>query len=115
MFQVWQSPMSLSPLSASVRSRESQYVFLVHEPVEVRRRHRPAEQISLQTIAGMLLQKRELADRLHSLGDDLELETMGERDHAERDLRVFRRGEIADERSVELERVDRELLEVAQA
>src|SRR6202022_733069 len=77
--------------------RDLQRILVHHESIEVSRRHRPAEEISLESIACVLPQERELADRLHALGDDFEAETMCQRDHSQRDLRILWCGDVANE------------------
>src|SRR3989475_4797180 len=90
-------------------------VFLQH-PLALLGRRRNREVIALDLVAAVCGEQLELLLCFHALGNDLELETVREADDRERDHRVFRvRGDVADEGVVDLERVDRETLQVREA
>src|SRR5262245_34212100 len=79
-----------------------------------RRRHREA--VALDLVAAVCGEQLELLLRLDSLGHDLELEAVSQADYREGDHRVLRIGrDVADERVVDLERVDRKALQVSEA
>src|SRR5437764_1075043 len=81
--------------------------------LEALRRQRRAEEEALDAIAALLLQELQLLLGLHPLGDDFEVEAVGHGDDGADDGGVAAvGGDVADERLVELERVDGETLQV---
>src|SRR5690242_6356023 len=78
--------------------------------------HWLAEQIALDQVAILLLQEAELGGRLHTLGGDLDPQRFAERDDGADDRhRVRVLLHLRDEGAVDLDLVEREALEVAQA
>src|SRR6266705_761295 len=77
---------------------------------------RNREVIALDLVAAVRGEQLELLLRFHALGHDLEFEAVREADDRERDHRVLRvGGDVANEGVVDLERVDRETLQVREA
>src|SRR5216684_1308861 len=75
----------------------------------------PAEVVPLRVRAVQLLQNRELLGRLHPLGDDFEVEALRQGEDGVHDLRpLLRLADALDEAAVDLERVDGELVQVAE-
>ncbi len=71
--------------------------------------------ISLAKLAAEFPKLGELAGRLHAFGDHVETEALGEGDDRPHDLRVLAAGaDPGDEGAVDLERVEGELMEVAE-
>ena len=86
------------------------------EPLECPRRQRPAHPVALETVAAAGREKLELHLRPHALGDDVQAQPAREPDDRRGDRRVARIGlEVRDERDVDLQRVDREVLADASA
>ena len=82
---------------------------------ETRWRQRLAHPVSLEAVAAARVEELELLARAPALGDDLEPQAPRQPDDRLGDRRVARVGlEIGDERDVDLQRVDREVLEVRQ-
>src|SRR5207344_165903 len=76
----------------------------------------PAEEVSLALVAAKAPQLRELLRRLDALGHRLEPERAAQADDGAHDRGISTvRGQARDERAVDLEHVDREALEIAQA
>ncbi|MNR36021.1 hypothetical protein D3C85_1539090 [compost metagenome] len=79
------------------------------------RRHRPTEQIPLHFIATMLTQEVQLFMGFHAFGDHRQIQAVGHGDDRPGDLRILlARRQAVDEGAVDLEHVDRELLEVVE-
>src|SRR5688500_14723262 len=81
-------------------------------------RHRLAVEKALDFVAAVAAQEAQLGVGLDALGDHLEVQGMAERDDRLREGPVVGLGAAADvahERAVDLERVDRQILEVGKA
>src|SRR5512146_2562404 len=84
------------------------------ERLDLRGRHRRAEEESLHLVAAPRGEERELRIGLDAFGEHLEVEAVGERDDRFRDREASRVGrDLPHEREVDLQAVDREALEVA--
>ena len=82
---------------------------------ELLRRQRLADPVALEAVAAAHVEEVELRARAHAFGDDLEPEAARKADDRLGDRRVARIGlEVGDERDVDLQRVDREMLQVRQ-
>ena len=83
---------------------------------EIRSDHRPAEQVALHFIAPRLAQEVELLGGLDAFGHHAQVQLVAERDDRLHDHGVVGiGGQIDDERTVDLELVDRKALQVAEA
>src|SRR5918996_5545440 len=88
----------------------------IEQPADVRGREWPAEIVALDFVAAFRLEKRELPGRLHALGAGPHAERAPEPEHRAHDRVGFALGlETTDERLVDLDRVEREFLQVAEA
>src|SRR5262245_13235553 len=114
MSRVWGLSRETPAFIAAAASVEAP--VLPHHPGALLGRGRDREAVALDLVAAVRREQLELLLRLDALGHDLELEAVGEADDRERDHRVLRvGGDVAHERVVDLERVDREALEVGEA
>ncbi len=87
-----------------------------HQVLDVGRRERPAEEVSLHLVAPVVSQVGQLRGGFDALGDDVEFEAVRHADDSQRDGRlVGLGGDVADERHVDLQLVDREPAQVGQA
>src|SRR5882724_9646928 len=85
------------------------------ELLEARRLDRPAEVVALRVRAVHLAQQIELLLGLHSLGHHFHVQAAGEREDGVDDLQgVVGRADALDEAAVDLQRVDGELVQVAE-
>src|SRR5258706_116272 len=87
------------------------------ELLRVLGRDRLADEVALDLVAAVRVEERAVLGRLDALGDDLEVQAVAERDDRLGDealVRAAARG-VAHERSVDLERRDRQALQVRQA
>src|ERR1700674_156897 len=83
---------------------------------ELVRKYGAAEIVSLNFVTVVSLKKRQLFLRFDTLGDDPQLEASSHADHRGHDGGlVGSGGDLADERLVDLEGVDRKLSQIAQA
>src|SRR4051794_3826399 len=81
-------------------------VALTEQAVELGDGKRTAAQEALELVAAEFLENRELRRVLDALGDDFQLEAVGEGDDRLHDQRIVAAvREVADERAVDLERV----------
>ena len=79
-------------------------------------KHRAAEIVSLCLVTSMSLKESQLFPRFHPLGDDPKLEAPAHADHSVHDGGIVRSGcNLPDKRLVDLQRINRELSEIAQA
>src|SRR5262249_49489648 len=79
------------------------------------RRQRPCQQVPLPAVAAELLKLPKLLVALDPLGRNAQLQALRQRDDRPDDRGVTAAGpDLADERAVDLDRVDREPIEVAQ-
>src|ERR1700687_1252041 len=87
----------------------------LEEPCNVRQRKRPGEQVTLRPRAAQAAQRRDLLLGLDALGDDLDAEPLAEHEDGldDLDLAVVG-GHRLYERAIDLERVDRQLVQVAE-
>ena len=106
-------------LSASASSRPPRPARVgpgVDEALEVARRHRLAEVVALHLVAALALEERQLCDGLDALGAGPHAQAVAETDHGAHDRVGIGPGlERGDERAIDLDLVERELLQVAQA
>jgi len=83
---------------------------------ELMGKHRPAEIEALRLVALMSLKKCQLFPRFHTLGNDPKLHAPAHADYSRHDGRIVRSGgDLSYKRLVDLQRIDRELSEIAQA
>src|SRR5690606_13837799 len=105
-----------APTARPVRERRgsgAQTGAALQKLEQLARRQRPGEQVTLHLVAAVAAQQLELTARFDPLGDHLEAQALGERDDRLGDRGVVRiGGDVLDERLVDLERLDREALEV---
>src|SRR5258708_4014180 len=87
----------------------------VQEALEGDRAQRSAEQETLDFVATVGVQEFELGHGFYALGDDFEFHVVRHRDDAARNRRVVAIvRQVADERTVDLDAIDREALEIGQ-
>src|SRR6185437_1224695 len=87
----------------------------VQEPLDLVRRRRPAEEVSLAEAATELPEALGLRGMLDALGDGRETERVGEsQDGVDERLVRIRAEQLVDERLRDLQRLDRELGQAAQ-
>src|SRR5512140_1282965 len=105
-------------MEAAARTPRAALVLLrtlADELDEFLRRQRLADPIALEAMAAAHVEEVELRARADTFGDDLEAEAAREADDRLGDRRVAGIGfEVGDERDVDLQRVDREMLQVRQ-
>ena len=88
---------------------------LRYEPLKLNGRQWPALEVALIFIASKRPQKLELVFGLHALLNDLELQVMGQADDGASNRRILAiSGDVAYERSIYFQLVQREPLEVAE-
>src|SRR6185437_14711207 len=86
---------------------------LLHELDELRGRQRLADPVALEAVASAHVEEVELRASADTFCDDLQTEATREADDRLGDRRVALVGlEVGDERDVDLQRVDREVLQV---
>ena len=79
------------------------------------RAERPRERKALAEVASQVLELEQLAPRLHAFGDHIQPQAFTERNNRSHDLRVLSgMPDAGDERAVDLQRVKRELMEIAE-
>src|SRR5471032_1650206 len=101
--------------ASSARAEGQPFAFAQHA-LKILRRHRLAEQITLQLVAAELAQEAHLLGRLDALGDDFLAQLLGRGDDGARDgAVVFLVRKAEDEGAVDLQRADREFLQIRQA
>src|ERR1700733_2445846 len=97
--------------------RERRFVNAGSEQVRELLRHYGATEIEpLRLVALVRAKKPQLLERLDPLRDHAQLEALRHADHGGDDAGILaRRRDLGDERLIDLERVDRKFLEIAQA
>ena len=90
-------------------------LLCLHPRVNCLKRHGTGEEESLPKAAVQVLDIGQLMLHFHSLGNDLEIQAPGQSNDVRDDLLIvsFRR-KLVDKTAVDLERTDREQLQVAQ-
>jgi len=87
--------------------------MLAQQPREVRRLNGPTEIVALEFVAGALLQELGLLPRLDALGDDGQAQRAPHRNDRVGDADIFGvAGNVANERAIDLDRIDREFLQI---
>jgi len=90
-------------------------VELLQHPAQLPQRHRMAEQVALQVVAAMVLEKRLLFRGFDPFGDHLQVQGVGHDDDRLDDLHVLGRlGDVLDERAIDLQGVQGQALEIGQ-
>lgn len=91
-------------------------LWMAQERFEGGKRHRSGEVITLKNIAATAFQKFHLGCRFHAFGDHNEAKVVGHGNNALGDRCIVMIGsDFPDERTVDLDLVDRQTLEVAEA
>jgi len=86
-----------------------------HHRAQLLQRHRAAEQVALNEIAARTLEKFVLLQAFHAFGDHLQMQGVRHDDDCLDDLHVRRGiGNVDDERTVDLQCVQRQALEIGQ-
>src|SRR5262245_53850810 len=103
---------SVKALASIAGTASVEAPVLPHHPGAFVGGRRDREAVPLDLVAAVRGEQFELLLGLDAFGDHLELEAVRQADDRERDHRVLRvGGDVAHERVVDLERVDREALE----
>jgi hypothetical protein len=98
------------------RSRQRQLALIGDHPRAVADGQRRREVIPLHLVAAARREKGELRRRFDAFGNDAQAQASGHRDHGLRDQRGIRvHDDVLEKRAIDLERVEREALEMAQA
>ncbi|MNC66495.1 hypothetical protein D3C75_1168930 [compost metagenome] len=94
---------------------EHEQRFVAELRFELVGRHRPPEQVTLHFVAIVLAQKLQLLVGFHAFSNHRQVQTVGHGDDCPGDLRVLLAfGQTVDEGAVDLQYIDRELLEVVE-
>ncbi|MNF60640.1 hypothetical protein D3C84_422620 [compost metagenome] len=82
---------------------------------QFRQRHRAAEQVALDEITAVALEKLVLLKGFDAFGDHLQMQGVSHDDNRLNDFHVLSRlGNVLDERAIDLQRVERQALEVGE-